>query len=75
MFYEVGAGHEEANEISILSLCISHVGFVVDGVVLGGFFPGVLWFPCQFSLDKLLHIHQSSYHPTLYSLDTGRTCK
>jgi hypothetical protein len=41
----------------------------------GAGFLRVLRFPCQFSFHQLLHIHESSYHPKLYSLDTDSVVK
>jgi hypothetical protein len=34
-----------------------HVGFVVDKVALGQVFSEYFRFPCQFSFNRLLHIH------------------
>jgi hypothetical protein len=34
-----------------------HVGFVVDKVALGQVFSEYFGFPCQFSFQRLLHIH------------------
>jgi hypothetical protein len=51
------------------------VGFEVDEVEMGlGFFQA-LSFPCQLTIQQLLHIHQSSYHPTQRSIDTESAVK
>jgi hypothetical protein len=39
-----------------------YVGFVVEKVALGPVFSKDFSFPCQFSFQQLLHMHQLSYH-------------
>jgi hypothetical protein len=43
---------------------------VVDIMVLS--VGDYLGFPCQFSIHGLAKIDHSSYHPTLYNLDTDK---